>query len=63
VSNDGRQDQTAGKFKRKAGEVMGDDDMRSEGKAQENKGDVKRKTEKVTDKAKGAVRGITGKDD
>jgi uncharacterized protein YjbJ (UPF0337 family) len=63
VSNDGQQDQASGKFKKGAGKVLGDDEMRQEGKSQENKGKVKEKVENASDSVKGAVRGVTGKDD
>jgi uncharacterized protein YjbJ (UPF0337 family) len=63
VSNDGKQDQTAGKFKKTAGDLTGDDEMKSEGKAQERKGGAKEKLENAKDSVKGAVTGSTGKDD
>ena len=63
MSNDGKQDQVAGKFKKGAGDLTGDDEMKNEGRAQETKGSAKEKLEDAKDSISGAVKGMGGKDD
>lgn len=62
VSNDGKQDQVAGKFKKGAGDLTGDEEMRNEGRTQEKKGSAKEKLENAKDRVSGAVKGVGGKD-
>lgn len=63
MSNDGKQDQVAGKFKKGAGDLTGDDEMKNEGKTQETKGSAKEKLENAKDSVTGAVKGMGDKDD
>lgn len=63
MPNDGKQDQMAGKVKKGAGDLTGDDEMRNEGKTQEKKGSAKEKLEDAKDRVTGAVKGVGGKDE
>jgi uncharacterized protein YjbJ (UPF0337 family) len=63
VTNDGKQDQATGKLKKTAGDLTGDDEMRSEGKTQEKKGGAKEKLEDAKESVQGAMKGAGGKDD
>lgn len=63
MTNDGKQDRAAGKLKKTAGDLTGDDEMRSEGKTQEKKGGAKEKLEDAKQSVKGAAKGAGGKDD
>lgn len=58
MGNDSRSDKFTGKAKEKFGEATGDDEMRSEGKAQNTKGKFKESTENVGDKVRGATKGM-----
>lgn len=63
MGNDGKQDQASGKIKKTAGDLTGNDEMKSEGKSQERKGNAKEKVENVKDSVTGAAKGAVGKND
>ena len=62
MSNDGNEDRLSGKAKPVGGKLTGDEEMRSEGHAQETKGDVKKTVEDAKDTVKGIFKGSGGKD-
>ncbi len=53
MANDGRMDEAKGRVKEAAGDLTGDDDLRSEGKVDRASGTVKGKVGQAADKVKG----------
>jgi uncharacterized protein YjbJ (UPF0337 family) len=52
----GEADQAKGHIKKAVGELTGDEDLKREGDIDKASGKVKKATEKIADKARGAVR-------
>jgi uncharacterized protein YjbJ (UPF0337 family) len=52
----GEADQAKGRIKKAVGELTGDEDLKHEGAIDKASGKVKDATEKIADKARGAVR-------
>jgi uncharacterized protein YjbJ (UPF0337 family) len=52
----GKADQAKGRIKKAVGELTGDEDLKREGGIDKASGKVKEATEKIADKARGAVR-------
>ena len=53
MANDGRMDEAKGRVKEAAGDLTGDDDLKSEGKVDRASGTVKGKVGQAADKVKG----------
>lgn len=49
IGNEGKADEVKGKVKETAGQVTGDDELKSQGKGDQAKGDVKQAGQKVKD--------------
>ena len=56
-----RSEQLAGKVKEGIGKVIGDEDLESQGRQQEQREETKQKIDEAGDKVRGAVEGVKEK--